>query len=996
MSFPPGLDAFLTALRADGVPVDRLAVTRLQHAFRLEPALNRVSLKHLLTCTLLKDSKHHAVFEALFEEWCPDAPFAVAEEAVAETAAVVVQLPAETVKPAVSPAYSPPVLPTATQPIELPRAVSTPTPPPLRKAQVSPLAWLRRRLRFRLPAPFISWRLLAVIAVCGLALSLPWKFSTGEYRWLWAALGLIAWSSALFFWRTYQDRAPLPAAAPAPRGGPTWAPLSALAAQGPALLDAEQVRTLVWGVGRFVSEDLTRQLDLKQTVAATARSGGVPIIHYQRATYPREVWLWRDTQSEDALSRRLVEELMLSLNRAGLPVRSGVFRDFPEWVRWREGQEFSPLVLEGHRQSALVAVLTDGAGLAMANQSELERSSLNRLLRGLADWPQLAFVDCGRGRHGLAPLLQPYNLRCIAPEDLPAFLGAGEARPITAPQGDDRLLGDARAWAAALALSPDPVDDDAAYALLRELQLDLSSWRLQDLLSESEEVGGCITWPPARRIELLNWLAQSESLDADSQVTENSLLDRALQFWLQRYAEERERRREREQDSQLLPWQDTLAAQRLTLEEGLLELWWDPLKATELLYPLYRGKVLEEEIRTRLAGFAPRLPVAYQRDLSRRIFLPWVWEKQPARVRRMLVEMDFGSGLLKATGSPTVALALGLALGITITAAFGAGGFIGALLGLAGLGAAVYMLREIWPPPVVAEMPAVVEKEEVVEAPPILEPSAVAPEQEVIEEPPVAVGPWLVVDIPDLLEMVELPAGTFWMGSPESDDQAYSSEKPQHEVTVSNFAMSRYVVTRRLYREVMKETPSEWRQDQDDDRLPANYVDWFEAVKFCNALSERQGLQPCYRIEDKQVEWDREANGYRLPTEAEWEYAVRAGTTTRWFCEDKSDELQRCAWFDRNAGGRVHPVGELEPNPWGLYDLAGNVWEWCWDWYGAYSPDAVPNPVGPPAGDYRVLRGGAYWFVAGSLRSADRNWFEPGYRNVGIGFRCVRGSRRQH
>ncbi len=680
------------------------------------------------------------------------------------------------------------------------------------------------------------------------------------------------------------------------------------------------------------------------------------------------------------LSRRLVEELTLSLNRAGLPVRSGVFRDFPEWVRWREGQEFSPLVLEGHRQSALVAVLTDGAGLAMAHQSELERGSLNRLLRGLADWPQLAFVDCGRGRHGLTPLLQPYGLRCIGPEDLPVFLGAGEARPVIAPQGDDRLLGDARAWAAALALSPDPVDDDAAYALLRELQLDLSSWRLQDLLLRAEDmgsdraslgldtdlllraedVGGRIAWPPLLKVKLLNWLAQSESLEADSQVTENGLLDRALRFWLQHYAEERERRREGERDSQLLPWQNTLAAQRLTVEEGLLELWRNPSKAAELLYPLYQGKALEEEIRTRLDGLAPRPPVADQRKRRDLIFLPWVWEKQPAKARRMLFEMGFGGGSLVAPGPlripGTVALALGLGLGITVVAAVGAGGFMGALLGLAALGAAGYMLREIWPQPVT---------------------------EGTAEEPP------------DLLEMVKLPGGTFLMGSAESDDQAYGSEKPQHKVTVSDFAMSRYLVTRQLYRELMKEMPSEWQKDQDDDRLPANYVDWFDAVKFCNVLSEQQGLQPCYRIKGKQVEWSREANGYRLPTEAEWEYAVRAGTTTRWFCGDKPDKLEQYAWFDKNAGSRVHPVGERERNPWGLYDLAGNVWEWCWDWYGAYSSDAVPDPVGPPAGDYRVLRGGAYWNEARYLRSAARLWDAPGIRLSFIGFRCVRGSRRQ-
>jgi len=250
--------------------------------------------------------------------------------------------------------------------------------------------------------------------------------------------------------------------------------------------------------------------------------------------------------------------------------------------------------------------------------------------------------------------------------------------------------------------------------------------------------------------------------------------------------------------------------------------------------------------------------------------------------------------------------------------------------------------------------------------------------------------PSVVKDIPALPEMVELPGGTFLMGSPESDDQVWSDEKPQHKVTVSGFAMSRYPITRRQYREVMKETPSEWRKGQDDDRLPANYVDWFDAVKFCNALSEQQGLQPCYRIEGKRVEWDREANGYRLPTEAEWEYAVRAGTTTWWFCGNWSYKLKRYAWFDKNAGGRIHPVGEKEPNPWGLYDLAGNVYEWCWDWHQTYSAEACADPVGPPAGDYRVRRGGAYWDDALYLRSAIRACNVPEFRDTGVGFRCVR------
>jgi formylglycine-generating enzyme required for sulfatase activity len=320
-------------------------------------------------------------------------------------------------------------------------------------------------------------------------------------------------------------------------------------------------------------------------------------------------------------------------------------------------------------------------------------------------------------------------------------------------------------------------------------------------------------------------------------------------------------------------------------------------------------------------------------------------------------------------------------LGLTAGAAFGLlalwGGLAGILVCLLALAGAVWLTwgaepvletlpRPQPPAPPVSELKSELEPE---------------PEPEPFTEP---------------LEMIELPGGTFLMGSPDTDDQAYASEKPQHKVTLSAFAMGRYAVTRGLYRAVMPETPSEWQQDQDDDSLPANYVDWFAAVRFCNALSERQGLQPCYQIQGKEVTWDQSANGYRLPTEAEWEYATRAGTTTRWFCGDEATDLSRYAWFSENAGGRMHPVGEKEPNPWGFYDLAGNVYEWCWDWYGGYPPEPADNPTGPPSGAARVLRGGADWSGARLLRSACRYRRVPEVRDLFIGFRCVRAPCRQH
>jgi formylglycine-generating enzyme required for sulfatase activity len=263
--------------------------------------------------------------------------------------------------------------------------------------------------------------------------------------------------------------------------------------------------------------------------------------------------------------------------------------------------------------------------------------------------------------------------------------------------------------------------------------------------------------------------------------------------------------------------------------------------------------------------------------------------------------------------------------------------------------------------------------------------------------------------------MLELPGGEFWMGSPENESERYDDET-RHRVRVSPFAMAKYLVTQKLYQEVMEQSPSYFKGES----LPVERVSWFDAVRFCNKLSERVGLQPCYRIvEPKQgkdkpadeeaqaeaqpeVEWDQTADGYRLPTEAEWEYACRAGTATAYSFGDDAAQLGEYAWFKGNSENRTHEVGTKKPNGWGLSDLLGNVWEWCWDWYAEY-PVTSDNdksvslvcPVGPPSGDWRVLRGGSFGGEPWSLRSANRNRREPTDQVRGRGFRCVRGSARQ-
>ncbi len=244
--------------------------------------------------------------------------------------------------------------------------------------------------------------------------------------------------------------------------------------------------------------------------------------------------------------------------------------------------------------------------------------------------------------------------------------------------------------------------------------------------------------------------------------------------------------------------------------------------------------------------------------------------------------------------------------------------------------------------------------------------------------------------------MMELPGGTFLMGSPETDEMSMEEERPQHPVTVSDFRIARMPVTNAQWQAVTGEE----RGRGEESKLPVMDINWEQALRFCIAASEREGYRPCYRKAGvwpfRRWVWDRSADGYRLPTEAEWEYACRAGTTTRWSFGDDPENLGEHAWFEANLDGRPHPVADKRPNPWGLYDMHGNVWEWCWDWYGPYTSRHDINPRGPQRGEYRVLRGGSFDNSPAGLRSARRVVVFPVDGSWLGGFRCVRVPARQH
>lgn len=212
-------------------------------------------------------------------------------------------------------------------------------------------------------------------------------------------------------------------------------------------------------------------------------------------------------------------------------------------------------------------------------------------------------------------------------------------------------------------------------------------------------------------------------------------------------------------------------------------------------------------------------------------------------------------------------------------------------------------------------------------------------------------------------EMVLLPGGHFTMG----DAQGAADETP-HRLVVDAFYIDRYPVTQRQYEKVMKTNPSKWKSPDN----PVEQLQWVDAVRFCNRCSELEGLGVCYDLETWKCDFT--ASGYRLPTEAEWEYACRAGTTTRYSFGDDPGDMVKYGWCKPHSQGRPHPVGEKRPNPWGLFDMHGNVWQWCNDYYSAtyYSDHPGTNPRGPEAGKQRVLRGGSWKTSADACRSAIR------------------------
>lgn len=258
--------------------------------------------------------------------------------------------------------------------------------------------------------------------------------------------------------------------------------------------------------------------------------------------------------------------------------------------------------------------------------------------------------------------------------------------------------------------------------------------------------------------------------------------------------------------------------------------------------------------------------------------------------------------------------------------------------------------------------------------------------------------------IPENFILVE--GGTFSMGSPDSEAWR-SDDETQHTVTVSDFYMSAFEVTQAEYQAVTGSNPSAFS----GENLPVETVSWLDAIAYCNARSELEGLDPAYTVEGQTVTWNRSANGYRLPTEAEWEYACRAGTETPFNTETSISAEESNYWghypyliednYFNQSNLETRPgvyrettvaVGSFQPNAWGFYDMHGNVGEWVWDYYGDYPTQAQTDPAGPDSGVMRVNRGGGWNDFAKNLRSAYRATLPQDSAAFNVGFRLVRNA----
>lgn len=479
----------------------------------------------------------------------------------------------------------------------------------------------------------------------------PRPLPSGIWRGSVALLGGLVLGSALFL--GLRRRRYLPPALPAPtRPGPREIVPTAPPSPGGQklrLLDVRSQEAMVWGIGRFVAEEKTRQLDVPKTVEATAVHAGMPRLCFVSARHQREVWLWVDesaARGPHSLATELPQlhkELVMSLRQGGLPVEEALYWGLPDRLsRLHEsGQvesEFAPSEVAERQDAALVVLLTDGRLLADALDSERYHEEAQTLLRQLAHFPRLAFCDVSRGEYGLASRLAKLDIPVLWPEQVAKFLGGVPVEPPL--RQSEQLSGDERLWAAACMLWPYAMDDETMYWVHDRLGLQLPGSSLAKVKQLGQPCGERLGFAESpERPALLGWLRQVSVIEEGPL---NGLRERLgptrlgqlLTLWRERLKQEAEQRKEQDGAQ---PWTNTPAQQQLAMQQALIELWDQPTEVAPKLHAL-GGGWLRSELSAHLSKLGP-LELAGHREL---VILPWHEQRLPVLAQGILRELGFG------------------------------------------------------------------------------------------------------------------------------------------------------------------------------------------------------------------------------------------------------------------------------------------------------------------------------------------------------------------
>ena len=389
-----------------------------------------------------------------------------------------------------------------------------------------------------------------------------------------------------------------------------------------ALLSRAEAEAAAWGLGRFVTDEETRTLDLDASVRATADAGGVPVLRFERAHHERGVWLWTDASAEEEVVADYARALGAAFSDAGLAVEQAGFWGVPDELFVDDGPDFAPADLEDRRHSAVVLIFTDGRMLGHQVRTHAGRREVGRLFRALSGWPRLVVVDFARGEHGLSHHLAGHDLTVIHPEEVTEYLLGRMSPACRLHLGP--VAGDVLAWAGACALGPIPVDEAAAQALREHLRLPISPWYIQTLRHDADCASGRLAWPSQARIDRINGMVGLQRVpDEPGALPNDGLLAQTLAFWRQRCH----------------------ARGGLSVECALLALWTQPKEAAQTLYDHFTGDPAHG-IRQALQDYTARDLLARSVSGSTRersIRLPWRWRHLELDTQMKLLEMGFAA-----------------------------------------------------------------------------------------------------------------------------------------------------------------------------------------------------------------------------------------------------------------------------------------------------------------------------------------------------------------